>query len=62
MKFSFTMDVIKELQTGVCHTLAGTDYVLVEFSPVQQYSYIRTAAELLGEEGYRPVIAHGRAL
>ena len=54
----FYQDVIKELQTGVCHTLAGTDYVLVEFSPVQQYPYIRTAAELLGEEGYRPVIAH----
>lgn len=54
----FYQDVLDELRSGICHTLAGTDYVLIEFSPGQEYSYIRNAVELLGEEGYRPVIAH----
>ncbi len=54
----FFQDVIEELESGACRTLAGTDYVLIEFSTVQHYSYIKGAVELLTNEGYRPILAH----
>lgn len=54
----FYRDVIEELKNGTCHTLANTDYVLVEFSTAEHYSYIKNAVELLSCEGYRPIIAH----
>ncbi|MCD2492293.1 hypothetical protein LQE92_06565 [Lacrimispora sp. NSJ-141] len=54
----FFQDVIEELESGACRTLAGTDYVLIEFSTIQHYGYIKGAVELLTNEGYRPILAH----
>lgn len=54
----FYRDVIEELRRGTCHTMAGTDYVLTEFSTAADYSYIKSAVDLLTCEGYRPIIAH----
>lgn len=48
----------ERLESGRLSTMNGTEYVLVEFSPFEEYLYIRNAAyELLGM-GYTPIIAH----
>jgi protein-tyrosine phosphatase len=39
-------------------TLAGTRYVLVEFSPVADYRYIKNALNGFILEGYYPILAH----
>ena len=44
-------------QQEVC-TMAGTSYVLVEFSPLDNYAYIRDGLYNLLAAGYRPIIAH----
>lgn len=42
---------------NVC-TLADSDYVLAEFSPMDDYDYIRNGIYSLTAEGYNPVLAH----
>lgn len=39
-------------------TLAGSHYVLVEFSPTAEYSYIRNGIQEFLFGGYRPILAH----
>lgn len=39
-------------------TLNGSEYVLVEFLPLEEYFYIRNAVDNLLGMGYRPVLAH----
>lgn len=39
-------------------TLDGTDYILVEFSPVIGYEEIKDAVESLNRGGYIPILAH----
>lgn len=48
----------EKLERGEILTLNHTDYVLVEFSPFENYFYIRNAAEDILGMGYRPVLAH----
>lgn len=40
------------------HTLAGSRYVLVEFSPMEEYSYIKNGLYQILSAGYLPVLAH----
>lgn len=47
-----------KLERGEICTLNHTDHVLVEFSPFENYSYIRNAAEDILSMGYCPVLAH----
>lgn len=46
------------LDEGEICTMAGTDYVLVEFSPTDEYSYICRGLSKLQDYGYRPILAH----
>lgn len=39
-------------------TLAGSDYVLTEFGPMDDYDYIRNGIYSLTAAGYTPVLAH----
>ena len=51
-------DMIQYLQAGRVRTLAGTDYVLVEYSHDSTYLQVRNSLEELISNGYIPVIAH----
>lgn len=46
------------LEAGKLHTLAGSHYVLVEFFPGEEYSYIRDALVRISSFGYLPILAH----
>ncbi|MDO4304995.1 MAG: hypothetical protein Q4D94_13895 [Bacillota bacterium] len=48
----------QEIMRGRALTMAGSDYVLVEFGPMDDYDYIRNGIYSLIAEGYRPVLAH----
>lgn len=50
--------ILEALKTGEALTLAGTRYVLVEFSPGKDYKSIYQAISTLLHGGYIPVIAH----
>ena len=50
--------LVQELENGEAMTLAGSHYVLVEFSPDAEYDYIRNGLYSLQLGGYRPIIAH----
>lgn len=51
-------DIISNLQNGRCKTLAGSDYVLSEYSYQTEYSYMVEQTHRLLSCGYFPVIAH----
>jgi len=46
------------LEEGKVGTLAGSRYVLVEFDPMTEYSYLRDGILKLDSYGYIPVLAH----
>lgn len=46
------------LEEGQINTMAGTDYVLVEFSPMDEARYIRNSLAELQNMGYEPIVAH----
>lgn len=48
----------EEIMEGKALTLAGSDYVLMEFNPMEDYDYIRYGVYSLMAEGYRPILAH----
>lgn len=48
----------ERLDSGNLHTMNYTDFVLVEFSPFEDYGYIRNAAEDILSMGFVPVMAH----
>ena len=39
-------------------TMANSEYVLVEFSPMDEYDYIRNGIYQVMAGGYRPILAH----
>lgn len=57
-EYHVNSDIVKNLQSGRCKTLAGTDYVLTEYSYQTEYSYIEEQTHRLLSCGYIPVIAH----
>lgn len=48
----------QKLESGVLSTMNNTEYVLVEFSPMEDFMYIRRAVDELFSIGYIPIIAH----
>ena len=46
------------LEQGMICTLADSDYVLVEFDPMTEYSYLRDGILKLDSYGYIPILAH----
>ena len=54
----YTAATVDMLRSGKIPTLAGTDYVLVEFAPQAPYKLLVQAARKLRNAGYRPIFAH----
>lgn len=50
--------IIEALQEGRCFTLAGSDFVLTEYSFDTEFSYIYGQTQKLISYGYIPVVAH----
>ncbi len=48
----------EKLDRGELCTLNGSEYALIEFLPLEEFYYIRNAADQLLGMGYRPVLAH----
>ena len=57
-EYHVNSDLISNIQSGRCKTLAGSDYVLTEYSYQTEYSYIAEQTHRLLSCGYFPVIAH----
>lgn len=57
-EFYANMDMIEMLKAGKISTMAGSDYVLVEFSGSADASYIKERIYSLHANEYKPVIAH----
>ncbi|MCM1218361.1 MAG: protein-tyrosine-phosphatase [Lachnospiraceae bacterium] len=51
-------EVPELLEAGKILTLAGSSYVLVEFSPADDARYIRNALADIQSAGYDPILAH----
>ena len=54
----YSYDVVMDLKAGKAMTLAGSDYVLVEFDFNSDYAKIIAAIRELKLAGYKPIIAH----
>ena len=46
------------LRDGLCHTMNGTNYVLVDFIEDEENGRIHQALDLLLNAGYTPILAH----
>ena len=51
-------DMLDNVRCGFCDTLAGSDYILSEFSGAAEFDYIRDNCYRILSAGYVPVIAH----
>lgn len=54
----YHQDCVDNLDSGFCHTLGDSNYVLVEFYPGEQAATIREGMKRIASGGYRPVLAH----
>lgn len=54
----YSSETVPALREGKALALAASSYVLAEFSPKEDYSYIRDAVYNLLSEGYLPILAH----
>lgn len=54
----YTQDLIEKVKAGEALTLAGSDYVLLEFSPETEKRKIQNAVYEFLSGGYYPIIAH----
>lgn len=57
-EYHWHTDMVEELKAGRRPTLAGSRYVLVEFSASDSYFLIRRALQELLAAGYIPIVAH----
>lgn len=51
-------EVVEKLKNRRIFTLADTRYVLLEFSTVAEYDYVRKAVKKILDAGYYPILAH----
>ena len=54
----YTDSTPRLLREGRIPTLAGSEYVLVEFSPTESREHIFSALQKIAGAGFRPIIAH----
>ena len=54
----FGQDIVDKLEAGRVLTMNGRDYVLVEFSPTDTFTYIRQSLQQLQLGGYEVILAH----
>lgn len=57
-EFHSNMEMVEMLRSGEIHTMAGSRYVLTEFSGSSKGSYIRDRLYSLISHGYKPIVAH----
>lgn len=57
-EFHSNMDMVKYLKQNPAYTMAGSRYVLVEFSSTDEKKYIQERLYSALCNGYKPVIAH----
>lgn len=57
-EFHSNMDMVKYLNQNPAYTMAGSKYVLVEFSAGDEKRYIQERLYSVLCNGYRPIIAH----
>lgn len=57
-EFHVNMDMINQLKNGIGNTMAGSRYVLAEFSRNDNKNYIQERIHSLLSNGYKPIIAH----
>lgn len=51
-------EAVNGLDEGKISTMANSEYVLFEFSPMDEYEYIRNGIYQVIVGGYRPILAH----
>ena len=54
----FFSDIENKLEKGQIMTMNDTEYVLLEFLPNNDYTYIRNALDCVRGMGYSPIVAH----
>ena len=54
----YTHELLETVKAGEALTMAGSDYVLLEFSPETERRKIQNAVYQFLSEGYYPIIAH----
>lgn len=54
----YTSSSVDDMLAGKIKTLADSQYVLIEFAPYQEFSYILRAVRDVTRAGFSPVIAH----
>lgn len=54
----YSVSIPEILQNGDIHTMNGSRYILVEFSPNTEYKFMERALSMLLYAGYWPILAH----
>ena len=54
----YNSELADRFRNGRICTINDSQYVLVEFSPIDQFSYIRNGLDDIIGMGYRPILAH----
>lgn len=57
-EFYYSSEMVRTLEEGQACTMADSDYVLVEFGPMDGIEHIRRGIYQLLSAGYRPILAH----
>lgn len=55
----YSSETVHALEEGLACTMAGSDYALVEFGPMDSLEHIRKGIYQILSAGYRPILAHG---
>lgn len=50
--------IVEEIHSGMARTMADSQYVLVEFGPMESYEYLRNGLYEFLSGGYFPILAH----
>ena len=54
----YTSDILDDLEAQAHLTMEDSKYILIEYHPTVEYSYLRTSISNVMQMGYTPVIAH----
>ncbi len=54
----YSDSAVRELESGIASTLAGSRYALIEFHPTDMYKTIHNALYAVQSAGFLPVLAH----
>lgn len=58
MEIYFSQDVLTKLKHKKVQTMGVSDYVLIEFSPNDEFRYIQQALQQVQMKGFHPIVAH----